>query len=117
MKRLLRLLPGMLGAGLLLGLCGLSGAGVLLVSTRVGRSVPQEVRGRVFGIAGSGLMAAQGLALLGGGLLSEVLPLHEVMAFAGLAGLAGLAVLALRDCSTGRPTPGPPAPQEAPLLV
>ena len=91
--------PGMLGAGLLLGLCGLSGAGVLLVSTRVGRSVPQEVRGRVFGIAGSGLMASQGLALLAGGVLSEALRLHQVMALAGLAGVVGLAVLAVRDGS------------------
>ena len=112
--------PGMLGAALVLGLCGLSGAGVLLVSTQVGRSVPQEVRGRVFGLAGSGLMAAQGLALLAGGLLSEVLPLHEVMAFAGLVGLVGLVVLARRNGAVDvddRPADGPPLAQEAPLLV
>ena len=105
--------PGMLGAGLLLGLCGLSGAGVLLVSTRVGRSVPPEVRGRVFGIAASGLMAAQGLALLAGGVLSEVLPLHHVMALAGLAGLLGLAVLTLRDGLLDRPAADAAVPERA----
>lgn len=89
--------PGLAVTAVLLFCCGTAGAAVVLASTEVGRTVEPQVRGRVFGIAASGLMAAQGLALLGGGVLAEVLPLHQVMALAGLLGLVALLPLALRD--------------------
>lgn len=99
--------PGMAGTATLLALSGLSGAGLLLVTTRVGRTVPAEVRGRVFGLAASGLMAAQGLALLLGGLLGDVLPLHQVVALAGLVGVTGVLVLASRDADSDTRGPVP----------
>jgi MFS family permease len=89
--------PGMGLAAVLLFLSGASSAGLLLVSTTVGRTVDPAVRARVFGIAASGLMVAQGIALLAGGALAELLPLHQVMALAGVVGVVAVLPLALAD--------------------
>jgi MFS family permease len=55
------------------------------------RTTPDEVRGRATGLAASGLIAAQGLAILLCGLVAE----HSTAAWAvGLCGLAGLVLAA-----------------------
>ncbi len=102
--------PGMVGAALLLFLSGTSSAGLLLVSTTVGRTVDPAVRARVFGIAASGLMVAQGVALLAGGALAELLPLHQVMALAGVVGVVAVLPLAVRDLRTPHVVVLPVAP-------
>lgn len=94
--------PGLLGSAVLLFLSGCGSAAVLLVSTTVGRTVDAAVRGRVFGIAASGLMAAQGAALLAGGVLASFLPIPLVIAVAGVGGLLVIVPLAVRAAAAQR---------------
>ena len=98
----------------LAGLVGLSGAGsscFVLVQTTVGREVPSHLRGRVFGIAAGGLMGAQGLALVGGGALASVVPVHLVLAGTGVAGLVAAGALAMSWARVAEvPVPTPPVP-------
>jgi hypothetical protein len=52
-------------------------------------AVPEARRGQAFGLVGTGMMAAQGLAAAGAGALSEVLAPGAVMAGASGAAHAG----------------------------
>ncbi len=72
---------------------GVGAAFFPLIASTVGRTVAPELRSRVFGVAGSGLMAAQGLALLGSGALAGQLGPTRALAVTGAAGLV-LLVLA-----------------------
>jgi MFS family permease len=56
-------------------------------------AVPEARRGQAFGLAGTGTMTLQGLAMAGAGGLADVLPPGTVMALAGVASLT--ATLAL----------------------
>lgn len=60
------------------------------------QAVPAHLRGRAFGVAGTVLMAVQGLVLLGAGALADVIgPRHSIAAVAA-AGLAVLLVVTVR---------------------
>jgi MFS family permease len=94
--------PGLLPSVALLFCTGLSGSAMVVLTTTVGREVDPALRGRVFGVCGSGLMAFQGLSLLAGGALTSLLPVHLVLA---VDGLAGLVVLTWLGVLAGRPAP------------
>src|SRR5437868_2607480 len=57
--------------------------------------VPAERRGQAFGLVQSGLMAAQGIAILIGGFAADRLGPEPVVAFSGVIGVTAAAVLAV----------------------
>jgi len=57
--------------------------------------VPPSGRGQAFGLAQSGIHAGQGLGILIGGALAQVLGPEPVVAFAGITGLTVATMLAL----------------------
>lgn len=67
------------------------------------RAVPDGLRGRAIGVAASGIVAAQGLAVLAGGALAEVTDAATAVAVGGAAGslLAVLGALAWRSARSG----------------
>lgn len=70
------------------------------------QAVPPHQRGRAFGVAGTALMAVQGVVLLGAGALADVIgPRHSVAAVAA-AGLAVLLVVTLVGGSRRRQAQG-----------
>lgn len=93
---LVALNPGLPVLALLLAISGAGAACVPLAQVAVVPEVPAALRGRVFGLAGTGLMAAQGLAALGGGLLCTVWSPGTVIALTGWAGLAAVGLLMLQ---------------------
>lgn len=58
-------------------------------------AVPPSGRGQAFGLAQSGILASQGLGILAGGALAQVLGPEPVIALAGAAGLCVATMLAL----------------------
>jgi predicted MFS family arabinose efflux permease len=89
---LFALQPGLLVAVVLLLLSGACGAYQITASATFMRAVPDAHRGQAFGLAGSGLIAVQGLGVALGGLLAQALgSVALAIALAGAAGLlAGL---------------------------
>ena len=85
--------PGLVVAIGLLMLSGMFSAYHIQVVSMFGRSAPVEGRAQAFGLASSGLLTAQGLGVLAGGIAAEWLGPARTVAAAGLTGmLAGLAV-------------------------
>ncbi|HET8642960.1 MAG TPA: MFS transporter [Pseudonocardiaceae bacterium] len=79
--------PGLIPAILLLLAVGLFSAYQVTAGATFMRIVPDAGRGQAFGLAGSGVIAAQGLGLAAGGLLASVLGSVAVtIAVAGAAG-------------------------------
>ncbi len=58
-------------------------------------AVPPSGRGQAFGLAQSGILASQGLGILAGGALAQVLGPEPVVALAGVAGLSVATMLAM----------------------
>jgi MFS family permease len=79
----------------LLGLSGVGGAYQLVANTAFVAAVPPAGRGQAFGLAQSGLLAAQGVGILLGGALAQLIGPQEVIALAGLLGLCAATILAL----------------------
>jgi predicted MFS family arabinose efflux permease len=79
--------PGLVPAILLLLAVGLFSAYQVTAGATFMRIVPDSARGQAFGLAGSGVIAAQGLGLAAGGLLASVLgSVADTIAVAGAAG-------------------------------
>jgi len=81
-----------------LGLWTLAGTGTafqLAANKLFVASVPSEWRGRAFGVAQTGILAGQGIALAVGGALADHVPVGTVVAGCGLLGLLATALLAL----------------------
>ena len=78
--------PGVPVAALLWGLCGFLSCYLVLIITEFVASVGSEVRGQAIGLAGSGLLAAQGVGLLIGGGVAALSTLPTAIALAGGAG-------------------------------
>lgn len=78
----------------LLVLSGMCGAYQIVASTTFMRLVPDAHRGQAFGLAGSGLIAVQGIGVLVGGLLAQAMgSAAVVITLGGSAGvLVGLAI-------------------------
>jgi MFS family permease len=85
-------LPVVLGLWVL---SGVGGAYQLAANAAFVQCVPPERRGQAFGLVQSGLMAAQGLGILIGGLAAEKLGPEPVVALSGVMGVTGAAVLAM----------------------
>ena len=84
--------------GVVLALWTLSGLGSgyqLAAATAFVQSVPAYGRALAFGLAQSGLLAAQGLGILIGGAAAEVIGPETVVALAGVAGLCAATLLTL----------------------
>jgi MFS family permease len=58
-------------------------------------AVPPDGRGQAFGLAQSGILASQGIGILIGGALTQVLGPEPVVALAGIAGLSAATMLAM----------------------
>lgn len=102
--------PGLAATVLLWFACGCSVAFLSLVQAGVAAAVPASLRGRVFGLAGTGVQLCQGLAVLAAGAASSAFGAPAAVALGGAVGLllvaaAGSAVLG----SAPRPAavPGP----------
>ncbi|GAA2402649.1 MFS transporter [Nonomuraea africana] len=76
-------------------LSGIGGAYQLAANAAFVQCVPAERRGQAFGLVQSGLMAAQGVGILLGGLAAERLGPEPVVALAGVSGVTVAAVLAM----------------------
>lgn len=119
--------PGLIVAVPLLVLSGLCAAYQVTASATFARLVPDRGSAQAFGLAGSGLIAVQGIGIVGGGALAQALDSAALaIAIAGSAGtVVGVAIArswlrqqtapaASRDLA-GRTTPVPAAPSAAPL--
>ena len=51
------------------------------------RATPEQIRGRAVGVAASGIVAGQGVAMLGGGLLADLLGPSVAIAVSGAVGI------------------------------
>lgn len=78
--------PGVLVAGVLWGASGFFVAYQVLVVGEFVKRVPKAVRGQAIGIAGSGLLAAQGAGLLIGGAVESAWAVAPAIAITGVAG-------------------------------
>jgi predicted MFS family arabinose efflux permease len=78
--------PAVAVAVVLWGLSGLLCAHLVLIVTEFVAVVPPHVRGQAIGLASSGLLAAQGIGLLIGGLLASAWAVGPAIAIAGATG-------------------------------
>ncbi|MEO3888888.1 MFS transporter [Nonomuraea sp. B5E05] len=86
--------PGYVPLLLLWTMCGVLTGHHVAANAEYVRIAPPESRGQTVGLASSGMVAAQGLGILAGGLLVEVAGPEYGLAIAGAAGLAaGVPVL------------------------
>lgn len=86
---------GLTASLVLFTLVGAFSACVLPARAAVMTALPDEMRGRVFGIASTGLEAAQLVAVLGAGAAAQVLPTSTVIAASGGLGVLAVTVLIL----------------------
>jgi MFS family permease len=77
------------------GLSGLGSAYQLAANAAFVAAVPPSGRGQAFGFAQSGILAGQGIGILIGGALAQVLGPEPVVALAGATGLSVASMLAL----------------------
>jgi MFS family permease len=85
--------PGLVVSVLLFALAGAGSAGCLPAKAAIMTSVPDELRGRVAGVAGTALNTTQLLAIIAAGAAAEVLAPTTVVALAGAATLLATASL------------------------
>lgn len=82
-----QLRPGVAAAFVLWALSGvLSTTYLMQAQACFVRATPDAVRGRAIGVAASGIIAAQGVAVLAGGLLADVTSTSTAIAVSGAAG-------------------------------
>jgi len=74
---------------------GVGGAYQLAAAVAFVQSVPDSGRARAFGLAQSGLLAAQGLGILAGGAAAQAIGPQLVVGLAGLIGLTSATLLAM----------------------
>jgi MFS family permease len=77
------------------GLSGVGSAYQLAANAAFVAAVPAAGRGQAFGLAQSGILAGQGLGILIGGAIAQVLGPERVVALAGVTGLTVATMLAL----------------------
>nr|BFE70681.1 hypothetical protein GCM10020092_039820 [Actinoplanes digitatis] len=99
--------PGPVAAAVILALAAAGFSYHLGLARRFLEAAPQRWRGQAFGLANTGTMVLQGLAMAGAGALAELVAPEVVMALAGGASI--LSTLALwRTLRPGPPLPAGP---------
>lgn len=82
------LVPGVPVALLLFGVSGMASAAyVMQAQASFVRATPAAIRGRAIGVAASGIVAGQGVAVLAGGLLADLWTPSTAIAVCGAAGI------------------------------
>ncbi len=95
--------PGAALAAVALVLAGAAGAYTLGLDAWFVAAVPEERRGRAMTLMSAGMMTVQGVGMAGAGLVAEFVPVHLVVAGAGvLATVAVAALLAETRAAGGR---------------
>ncbi|WP_411114463.1 MFS transporter [Streptomyces sp. 029-5] len=97
--------PGLGWALAALALAGAGAAYVIGLDQWFVAAVPEELRGRAMTLLTAGLMTIQGLGMAAAGLAAEFLPVHQVVAGAGVIGTLCCLVL-VREVHRSAP-PGP----------
>ncbi|WP_053174897.1 MFS transporter [Nonomuraea sp. SBT364] len=87
--------PGVAGSVLLWTLIGVFSAYQVTANAEFVRAVPDHRRGQAVGLAGSGLVAAQGLGIAAGGLLAELTDPAAAIAIAGVGGVLAAVPIAV----------------------
>ena len=85
-------------------LSGIGGAFQIVAAAAFVQSLPGSGRARAFGLAQSGLLAAQGLGILIGGAAAQAIGPQLVVALSGLLGLMSATLLAIGVDSAGAPS-------------
>jgi MFS family permease len=89
--------PGLAGVVAMATVCGFVMAGMTPTLNGLFVQILRHgYRARAFGVMNSGMQVIQGLAVLGAGLLTELLPLHQVVGLWSLCGVVLMSVLAMR---------------------
>jgi predicted MFS family arabinose efflux permease len=103
--------PGLAGTALLWAAAGAGLSYQIVAKVWFMSRVPDDRRGQAFGLATTGLLAGQGIGLLGAGALAEHLdPSLVVAAFGAAGGLAALPLVAAsRRRALADPAPSPAA--------
>ncbi|MGW2180010.1 MFS transporter [Streptomyces sp. NPDC001732] len=87
--------PGVVVIALALALAGAGGAYVIGLDQWFVEAVPEALRGRAMTLLTAGLMTLQGVGMALAGLAAEFLPVHQVVAGAGVVGALCLLLLVL----------------------
>ncbi|MEU6788367.1 MFS transporter [Nonomuraea angiospora] len=87
--------PGVAGSVVLWTLIGVFSAYQVTANAEFVRAVPDHRRGQAVGLAGSGLIAAQGLGIAAGGLMAELSDPAIAIAVAGVAGILAAVPIAV----------------------
>ncbi|WP_084965863.1 MFS transporter [Thermoactinospora rubra] len=95
--------PGIPIALVLLGLTGFLSSYMVVSNASFVRTAPDDQRGQIIAIGSAGLIGGQGLGVLAGGLLGDLLGPHLAIALCAAAGI--LTALAI---TVSRPDPGIP---------
>ena len=90
---LVALRPSLPVALALLALAGAASAFQVAANTAFAAAAPARARGRVFGVAMTGMWVGQGLAIVAAGAAAQLVAPHLVIAAAGLAGMVAVALL------------------------
>lgn len=85
--------PGLPSSLAIFTLVGLGSAGLLPARAAVMTAVPDEFRGRVFGVAATGVNVAQLVAVIGAGAAAQALAPSTVIALTGILGFVAIAAL------------------------
>jgi MFS family permease len=89
--------PGIVGVLLMVTISGLVMAGMTPTLNGVFVQILRHgYRARAFGVMNSGIQVIQGLAVFTAGMLTSLLPLHQVVGLWALAGVVVMSVLAVR---------------------
>ncbi|WP_405716645.1 MULTISPECIES: MFS transporter [unclassified Streptomyces] len=99
------LCPGTVATALALVLAGAGGAYVIGLDQWFVEAVPEALRGRAMTLLTAGLMTLQGVGMALAGLAAEFVPVHQVVAGAGVVGALCVLLLALevrRTAPNGR---------------
>lgn len=94
--------PGLVPSLGLFGLMGACTASLIPAQAAVMTALPEGLRGRVYGIAATGLAAAQLLATVSAGAAAELFPASTVVAGTGLIGMVAGGALHAADSSRRR---------------
>lgn len=92
---LFALSPSLIPALVILGACGLCSCYVVAASAALASALPDEQRGRAFGVSNGGMCLGQGVMYVVGGAAAGAIGAAHIIAICGAAGAAVAVVLAV----------------------